>query len=120
MFTLKNKSVIIRMYTKQNRSLRYIAAVFGVSHTTINKYLSRWQVPRRNGEARQRHNVNDLVGRQFGQLQVLAQDVSKYPTHWLCRCSCGAMVSVPARGLINGKRKSCGCKRGNKSVNTNH
>ena len=102
------KATIIRRY-EEGESLRMIAVSYGVSHSTINTYLAKWNIPRRSGASRQRLNVNDLVGRRFGHLEVIAQDVDKYPTHWLCKCDCGNTVSIPRKSIRN--YKSCGCGR---------
>ena len=63
----------------------------------------------------------DLRGQKFGRLTVLERDVDKEnhekgmnpfgfrPSYWLCRCSCGRMVSVRGSSLKNGFTKSCGC-----------
>lgn len=55
------------------------------------------------------HLIN-LTNQRFGKLIVLERD-SKivYPTHWLCKCDCGNIVSVGAANLRSGKTESCGC-----------
>jgi len=50
----------------------------------------------------------ELRGEVFGNLTV--ERYSRYEDHrtyWLCRCTCGEVVEVPAYRLVNGKRKSC-------------
>ena len=47
---------------------------------------------------------------QFGRLTVLSVDTHKKPgTHWLCRCSCGNIVSVNASRVYSKHITSCGC-----------
>lgn len=48
----------------------------------------------------------DLTGLAFGRLTVLAHVEG---LRCICRCSCGAEVSVPSRGLREGRTRSCGC-----------
>ncbi len=52
----------------------------------------------------------DLTGRMFTWLTVLARDTSGAGrARWVCRCKCGAIKSVPAKDMKAGKTKSCGC-----------
>jgi len=112
----KHREEIVRLYSS-GLSLRHIAAKFGTTHATINKYLARWNIPRRSGVNRRRKNVKDLVGKRFGFLTVLAQDLSKYPTHWICKCVCNRRVSVSRVKLMRGWKKSCGCRQRRRSKN---
>jgi len=105
------KEDVIELYTKDKLSLRQIAGLIGTTHSTVNKYLSRWGVARRSGVNRRRKNTKDLVGQRFGHLTVLAQDSTKYPTHWLCKCICNRRISVSRVKLIRGWKKSCGCRQ---------
>jgi len=97
-----------RMY-ESGCSLREVARKIGVSHSTVDKKFSEWGISRRQGEPRQRTLVNDLVGKRIGHLTVLAQDTSKYPTHWICECDCGNRVSILAKKLK--RNRTCGCGR---------
>lgn len=58
----------------------------------------------------ERHYKDDLTGKQFGELTVLEPDNSKvwHSKHWLCKCSCGKIVSVERKHLLDGSTKSCG------------
>ena len=58
----------------------------------------------------ERHYKDDLTGKQFGELTVLEPDNSKvwHSKHWLCKCSCGKVVSVERKHLLDGSTKSCG------------
>lgn len=55
----------------------------------------------------------DLSGQQFGELTVIERDITK-PTgngchaYWICECSCGKVISVPASRLRQKGQKSCG------------
>lgn len=57
----------------------------------------------------------DLVGRRFGRLTVVANEglLCKTSNHryWRCECSCGSGIFtiVQGSGLKNGTTKSCGC-----------
>lgn len=69
-----------------------------------------------------RIDVNDIVGRRFGELDVIKHECSWYDhtrggdrlRHlYMCRCVCGATVNVIRHSLINNNTRSCGClKRG--------
>lgn len=60
-----------------------------------------------------RRQVEDLTGRQFGDLAVLSrvENDKGGKVCWLCRCSCGKEVIVQALQLKSGKTRSCGCKK---------
>ena len=56
----------------------------------------------------------DLTGQVFGYLTVIEKTDQRDGSgsiRWKCICKCGAPVIAPARGLITGANKSCGCKR---------
>lgn len=62
------------------------------------------------GCSRKGTNINDLTGKQFGELYVL--ELSKIENHrayWKCRCSCGNIIEVQGHYLTQGDKKSCGC-----------
>lgn len=52
----------------------------------------------------------DLIGQQFGELEVIeaAQSASGGRARWLCLCSCGARKVVAATSLKSGLSKTCG------------
>lgn len=55
---------------------------------------------------------DNLLGRRFGQLTVIAPAESKNNrTYWLCRCDCGREKIFLASNLKRGLSKSCGCVR---------
>lgn len=58
-----------------------------------------------------------LVGFVFGELTVLCRDPMKdgRKVYYLCRCSCGKIVSVRQDKLRNGQAINCGCKRRKRS-----
>jgi len=56
--------------------------------------------------------LNNMVGRIFGKLTVIARDVDKLQnTYWICKCSCesGKTKSVRGSHLKAGRIQSCGC-----------
>lgn len=56
------------------------------------------------------HNFQDLTGRVFGRLTVLARDEEKSTrVYWRCECKCGTLTSVAAHMLKSGRTTSCGC-----------
>lgn len=56
--------------------------------------------------------LNDLTGRVFGRLTVVAQGLSgrnRMP-HWWCACACGSSAKlIRADHLRSGNTTSCGC-----------
>jgi len=57
--------------------------------------------------------LEDLSGQKFGQWTVIrhSPEFGNRSTKWLCRCSCGKMVSVRACHLLRGATVSCGCAK---------
>ena len=57
--------------------------------------------------------MEDLTGRKFGRLTVVAYDRTSDhgDTYWWCKCDCGnpKLISVIRHSLIRGTTKSCGC-----------
>jgi len=68
--------------------------------------------------------IINLIGQKFGRLIVVAnKKVDKgCPTKWICKCKCGALVTVKGKSLKRGDTKSCGClvKDTNIKINTTH
>lgn len=54
----------------------------------------------------------DLTGQRFGRLVVerLSDQRIGRQLEWLCRCDCGAVLSVIGGNLREGITKSCGCR----------
>lgn len=58
----------------------------------------------------------NLLGKRFGNLTVIADAGTiemwngKYSA-WHCKCDCGNEVDVITHFLVNGHKKSCGCRR---------
>jgi hypothetical protein len=56
----------------------------------------------------------DLAGKQFGYLtaETRAAGVGRANSFWWnCRCACDGYAVVNSRNLLNGKVRSCGCKK---------
>ena len=53
----------------------------------------------------------DLIGQRFGRLVVIEEAGRNKRRNmlWLCKCSCGAEVTVSNGNLQSGRTKSCGC-----------
>jgi hypothetical protein len=59
-----------------------------------------------------RQPILKLTGRRFGRLTVLHLDGARQArTHWICKCDCGALISVRGRSLRARNTSSCGCAR---------
>ncbi len=59
-------------------------------------------------------SLKNLIGKRFGELEVIERDCSKSSGHqrkayWLCKCTCGSVISVISDSLISGHTVSCGC-----------
>lgn len=53
--------------------------------------------------------LEDITGKQFGELTVIKRaDNRGKATMWMCRCSCGNVVTVNASNLKRGLTKTCG------------
>ena len=53
----------------------------------------------------------DLTGKVFGELTVLQKDEEKSSRklyYWICKCSCGEILSVDQNKLRNGEKTACG------------
>lgn len=66
----------------------------------------------------------NLIGKQFGELTVIAMDKDVPNTNgrpiatWVCMCSCGKRITVRGGQLRAGKTKSCGHLRRIKASET--
>jgi hypothetical protein len=59
----------------------------------------------------ERRVAEDMIGRTFGRLTVLARDCTRESNRdfWSCRCVCGKTHSAMGPNLRSGATKSCGC-----------
>lgn len=57
---------------------------------------------------------NDLTGRRFGRLKVIAHEgkAANYVSLWKCRCDCGQEVVCRVANLTSGNSTTCGCVHG--------
>lgn len=54
--------------------------------------------------------AKNLTGRRFGRLIAVERVGARGGSAlWLCHCDCGNFVRVPARSLMSGNTRSCGC-----------
>ena len=55
----------------------------------------------------------DLTGQAFGRLTVIERTKNANDGHarWLCRCSCGNIITASSNVLKKGNCLSCGCLR---------
>lgn len=64
----------------------------------------------------------DLTGKTFGRLTVLARDEEATKKHkrnyWICQCKCGNIKTICGLSLKNGATKSCGCLRNERVFQT--
>ena len=63
-------------------------------------------------------NFIDLTGNTFDRLVVIERaENAGNEVQWLCRCSCGTIVTIRRGDLTKGKVKSCGCLKKETSRN---
>lgn len=55
---------------------------------------------------------NDLMGRKFGNLEVIGYSHTDKlrMNYWTCRCKCGNYITVRGTFLRKGDVESCGCQ----------
>lgn len=60
-----------------------------------------------------RSTPDQMIGKRFGKLTVIAEDLDNHTTlqKVICRCDCGREKSIATRDLKSGKVVSCGCDR---------
>lgn len=60
--------------------------------------------------------LNDLTGRRFSRLVVIAHvgKTDRNVSLWECACDCGNRIVVARKNLIAGATRSCGCLRKDK------
>lgn len=62
----------------------------------------------------------DITGKRFGRLTAISfhglSDKNKSRL-WFCRCDCGGYAILPVGQLNSGHTKSCGCLRGETTIN---
>jgi hypothetical protein len=56
--------------------------------------------------------IRDISGMRFGRLVAIRPTGEKSGTSlvWLCSCDCGKSKNISVKLLVEGRRKSCGCK----------
>ncbi len=60
-----------------------------------------------------RSTAEEMIGKRYGKLTVVAEDLDNHTTlqKVICRCDCGKEKSIATRDLKNGKMTDCGCGR---------
>lgn len=57
--------------------------------------------------------IQDIIGHRYGRLTVIALDHhytgQANKSRWICRCSCGVIISSTSSPLATGNTRSCGC-----------
>lgn len=65
-------------------------------------------------------NVNDVIGKRVGMLEVVKYAFYKHETSkcgtrlkhfYLCQCDCGNTVMIRRNQILNNGSRSCGCAR---------
>ena len=77
----------------------------------------RWATAKEQANNRQPRkdsfsSPRDHAGQKFNRLTFVEYLYSERPnTYWRARCDCGTEVTVKARSVVRGHKKSCGCLR---------
>ena len=105
----KDKNWLYSQYITDQLTMREIADSIQCGSTTILQWLRKFDIPRRKLGGK----VNDLQGKKFGRLTVIADTGKKAHGHirWGCRCECGKLTETLGISLKNGDARSCGCLR---------
>jgi hypothetical protein len=57
----------------------------------------------------------DIIGKRFGRLEVLTDNVKieedRHEKYCICKCDCGTIKMIQRRSLIRNFTESCGCLR---------
>lgn len=63
------------------------------------------------GCMKHRNKAEDLIGKTFGRLKVIAREPNDKDGRavWKCKCECGNETIVTGKRLLNSSTKSCGC-----------
>ncbi|MFW5437790.1 hypothetical protein [Paenibacillus apiarius] len=84
--------------------------------TTVNLYKLLNGITKSCGclgrELASRPRAKDLTDQIFGWLTAKRRDGDERRNGsavWICECKCGETIPVPARDLVDGNTKSCGC-----------
>ncbi len=58
--------------------------------------------------------MENLIGKKFGRLTVIADMGRDNQRHqcWDCLCECGNLKAINGYSLLSGRTKSCGCING--------
>ena len=82
------------------------------------KALNRGSIRDCGCSPRNNHSeLKDITGRRFGKLQAKHRSEIK-KDYWVCQCSCGNIIEVHAKELLNRRIKDCGC--GSNLIIDNH
>lgn len=76
------------------------------------RYLQRGTVTDCGCITKVKPGQRDLIGQRFGRLICIAPTedrVYRGSVVWLCKCDCGNECTAPAKQLLSGYKKSCGC-----------
>ena len=124
--TYHNKEWLTEQYVTKKRSANSIAKECDVCGHVISRSINKHSI-----EKQPRKHIKDLSSKKFGRLKVLYMNkrTKENPlTSWMCKCDCGATLSVLSGNLCSGHTRSCGClsrdkaseRRGENHQNWNH
>lgn len=64
----------------------------------------------------------DLTGKRYGRITVISQTENSKSgiTQWVCECDCGRTFVSRGDSLRNGRTKSCGCLKRDRTIERNY
>lgn len=83
--------------------------------TTVKAVALRLGITRSCGclqkETASKCNKIDLIGKTFGRLTVISEDITRYngSVRYHCQCTCGNTLTVVSNSLTSWNTKSCWC-----------
>ena len=111
----------IRQYERTNEELEKIRKQHKEKyHKNIEQMREKQRIVRAGRKKnnplptpKQLKKYNQLVGQKFGELTVIEflERTYTYAFYYNCQCTCGSIIRVNKRDLINGKKTHCGCKK---------
>lgn len=100
---LEDKLQTVPQLYLEGHTIREIAAHLQCTEVVCARKLVEQGIEVRSQKA-------DLMGRTFGDWEVVSPVEAKGATRWVCRCSCGVVRNVRTNNLLNGRSTNCGCR----------
>jgi hypothetical protein len=102
------KDILYQEYITNNKTSKEIAEQFGVSISTVCKYLLKYSIIKDKKVVK----IN-RIGKKYGKLTILNmfRNSKNRQTMCECRCECGNIHYTNIHNLRKSRNMSCGCSR---------